>query len=238
MELTMRDISPEESLIEYPSAFPIKVMGANADGFAEAVMAHLDAERGDLGEPGEIRRCASTRGTLRRRAPLENGMTARIGEADVHARRTGDAMACDVEGLERSQGRLLEPVDVFLDMQPEPSQVDQRISDRLAGAVVGHLPAAIRLQHRNRPGVENVCSTSCDAERVDRPVFAEPDLVRRVAVARRRVGAHRRNRLGAVDEPEPAQVRTGHRRVRAASGFIRPLWRDARAPAGTRNCPS
>jgi len=32
-------IPPEESLIEYPSAFPIKVMGANADGFADAVVA-------------------------------------------------------------------------------------------------------------------------------------------------------------------------------------------------------
>lgn len=31
-------IPPEESLIEYPSLFPIKVMGANVDGFAEAVI--------------------------------------------------------------------------------------------------------------------------------------------------------------------------------------------------------
>jgi putative lipoic acid-binding regulatory protein len=38
MNLTMRDIPPEESLIEYPSAFPIKVMGANADGFPEAMI--------------------------------------------------------------------------------------------------------------------------------------------------------------------------------------------------------
>lgn len=35
------DPSPEErrSLIEYPCAFPIKVMGANVEGFAEAVLA-------------------------------------------------------------------------------------------------------------------------------------------------------------------------------------------------------
>ncbi|MCA0242785.1 MAG: DUF493 family protein [Proteobacteria bacterium] len=32
------DIPPEQSLIEYPSAFPIKVMGANVDGFAEAIV--------------------------------------------------------------------------------------------------------------------------------------------------------------------------------------------------------
>lgn len=35
----------QESLIEYPSAFPIKVMGAHVDGFVEAVVAvasHFD----------------------------------------------------------------------------------------------------------------------------------------------------------------------------------------------------
>jgi hypothetical protein len=33
------DIPPEQSLIEYPSAFPIKVMGAHVEGFTEAVVA-------------------------------------------------------------------------------------------------------------------------------------------------------------------------------------------------------
>jgi putative lipoic acid-binding regulatory protein len=36
---TMNEIPPEQSLIEYPSQFPIKVMGPNADGFAEAIIA-------------------------------------------------------------------------------------------------------------------------------------------------------------------------------------------------------
>jgi uncharacterized protein len=36
---TMTTIPPEQSLIEYPSAFPIKVMGAASDGFEEAVVA-------------------------------------------------------------------------------------------------------------------------------------------------------------------------------------------------------
>ena len=30
---------PEQSLIEYPSAFPIKVMGPHVDGFTESVVA-------------------------------------------------------------------------------------------------------------------------------------------------------------------------------------------------------
>lgn len=35
----MSAIPPEQSLIEYPSAFPIKVMGAQVEGFVEAVVA-------------------------------------------------------------------------------------------------------------------------------------------------------------------------------------------------------
>ena len=33
----MPDIPPEPSLIEYPSRFPIKVLGANVDGFVNAM---------------------------------------------------------------------------------------------------------------------------------------------------------------------------------------------------------
>ncbi len=35
----MRPIPPEQSLIEYPSLFPIKVMGAHVDGFVDAMVA-------------------------------------------------------------------------------------------------------------------------------------------------------------------------------------------------------
>ncbi|ODU10387.1 MAG: hypothetical protein ABS84_03145 [Rubrivivax sp. SCN 71-131] len=41
----MREIPPEQSLIEYPCAFPIKVMGARVEGFVEAIAAvarHFD----------------------------------------------------------------------------------------------------------------------------------------------------------------------------------------------------
>jgi putative lipoic acid-binding regulatory protein len=35
----MQDAQPERSLIEYPSRFPVKVLGANVDGFVHAVTA-------------------------------------------------------------------------------------------------------------------------------------------------------------------------------------------------------
>jgi hypothetical protein len=34
----VQHIPPDQSLIEYPSAFPIKVMGANVAGFLEAIV--------------------------------------------------------------------------------------------------------------------------------------------------------------------------------------------------------
>ena len=34
----MPDIPPEQSLIEYPSQFPIKVMGQNVEGFVQAMV--------------------------------------------------------------------------------------------------------------------------------------------------------------------------------------------------------
>jgi putative lipoic acid-binding regulatory protein len=38
-QAAMQDIPPEQSLIEYPSPFPIKVMGLNVDGFVHAITA-------------------------------------------------------------------------------------------------------------------------------------------------------------------------------------------------------
>lgn len=35
----MQDIPADRSLIEYPSLFPIKVMGAHVEGFADAITA-------------------------------------------------------------------------------------------------------------------------------------------------------------------------------------------------------
>lgn len=37
MNQIMEDIPPEQSLIDYPSRFPIKVLGVNAEGFVHAV---------------------------------------------------------------------------------------------------------------------------------------------------------------------------------------------------------
>jgi putative lipoic acid-binding regulatory protein len=55
------EIPPEQSLISYPSAFPIKVMGAQVEGFVEAVVAV--AQRFDPGfDPASVERRPSSAG--------------------------------------------------------------------------------------------------------------------------------------------------------------------------------
>lgn len=57
----MREIPPGQSLIEYPSPFPIKVMGARVDGFESAVVAI--AMRFDPGfDPASVERRPSKAG--------------------------------------------------------------------------------------------------------------------------------------------------------------------------------
>ncbi len=62
------------------------------------------------------------------------GVAERIGEPDIDPGLAAHAVAGDGVALERLQQRLLEPVDVFLDVDAEPAQVDQRIGDDLARA--------------------------------------------------------------------------------------------------------
>jgi putative lipoic acid-binding regulatory protein len=49
----MQSIPPEQSLIEYPSAFPIKVMGPKVDGFIEAVV-HVASHFDPAFDPGTV----------------------------------------------------------------------------------------------------------------------------------------------------------------------------------------
>ncbi len=59
--LTPPDIPPEQSLIEYPCHFPIKVMGAQVEGY-EAAMVHIARSFDPSFDPGTIERRPSKAG--------------------------------------------------------------------------------------------------------------------------------------------------------------------------------
>ena len=121
-------------------------------------------------------------------------MAGRIVEAHVDARLAAHAVAADAVVLERLQHRLLEPENVFLDVDAEPAQIDQRIGDDLAGSVVGHLAAAVAAHDLDRAGVEHVLVAPGDALGEDRRMLAEPELVGGRRLARGGERAHRVDR--------------------------------------------
>lgn len=49
----MKEIPPEESLITYPSAFPVKVMGVHVPGYLEAMVAVAQQFDPDF-DPGTV----------------------------------------------------------------------------------------------------------------------------------------------------------------------------------------
>ncbi len=57
----MPDIPPEQSLIEYPSAFPIKVMGQHVPGFVEA-MVHVAQQFDPSFDPATVEQRPSKAG--------------------------------------------------------------------------------------------------------------------------------------------------------------------------------
>lgn len=55
-------IPPEQSLIEYPSQFPIKVMGAHTEAFVEAIVAIAQAHAPDFDPSTGLQRRPSSGG--------------------------------------------------------------------------------------------------------------------------------------------------------------------------------
>ena len=104
-------------------------------------------------------------------------MAERRVESDVDPGLAADAVAGDGERLERLDQRLLETKDVFLDVDAETAQIDERVADDLARAVVGDLAAAVAADDGDRAGVDDVLVATGDALREDRRVLADPEFV-------------------------------------------------------------
>jgi hypothetical protein len=83
-------------------------------------------------------------------------------------------VAGDAEARQRADRRLLQPVHVFLDEDAVPLQVDQRVGHHLAGAVVGHLPAAVGGHHRDVARRQHVLGPAGQAQGEHRRMLANP----------------------------------------------------------------
>src|SRR5262249_39305345 len=63
------------------------------------------------------------------------------------------------------------------DSKAAPPEVDHQVSDELPGSVIGDLPTAVDREHWNAVVAQQVLAPAREAERVDRRMLREPDLV-------------------------------------------------------------
>ena len=110
-------------------------------------------------------------------------MAGRIVQPHIDAGRAAHAVAGEPEVLQRLDHRLFDAEDVLLDEDAQAFEIHQRIGHHLTRPVVGHLPAAVALHHRDVAGFVHVLGLAGHALGVDARVFAQPELVGRVGAA-------------------------------------------------------
>ena len=103
---------------------------------------------------------------------------------DIHARRVLAALGGDAEARAVGDDGALERGHEIAHAEARAADVDEWIDHELAGTVIGHLPAAIDLDHGDVAGGEHVARVGVQAQREHRRMLEQPDLVRRVLVAR------------------------------------------------------
>jgi hypothetical protein len=86
--------------------------------------------------------------------------------------------------------------------QAPARDVDKQVRKQLSGAMVGYLPAAIDLEHRDAVLAQQVLAPTGKPERIDRLVLGEPDFVARRGAARGIERLHRAPRGLILGQPE------------------------------------
>ncbi len=81
---------------------------------------------------------------------------------------------------QRIDKRLLDLVDQLAHADPGSAQVDQRITDDLAGTVVGDLTATIHRNYRNIARYQHVLHLAGLAKGEHRVMFQQPQFIDRI----------------------------------------------------------
>src|SRR5688572_26856213 len=111
--------------------------------------------------------------------------------AGPHARQSRHPACLDAEECRGTNQHRLEIANVVMHIAPIRIQVEDRIADELAGAVVRDVAAAARLEYRNAGGRERsftgddvrALAAGLDAERDDRRMFEQQQRVANRAAA-------------------------------------------------------
>ena len=114
-----------------------------------------------------------------------------FGALPIHPRGTGPSGRHDAETGSSGDHRLFEGCDQIAHAKSCTAQVNERIDHELPGAVVGHLPAAIDLHHRDVTRREQVGGIRVHAQCEDRLVLEHPEFIRGIDSALIGEGLHR-----------------------------------------------
>ena len=106
----------------------------------------------------------------------------------------------------------------------KPLDVEQEIDDQLPRTVIGDLPAAIHLNHRDRGVFQQVLALAVEPPGVDSRMLQEPDLVRSIGLVNGGEALHGFERRFVFDYAEALDHRRRYRAVgRIRSGAIEVL---------------
>ena len=93
-------------------------------------------------------------------------------------------MPRDAKVQQRANEGFFHAMHILFHVIARALQVHQRIGHYLAGAVVGHMSAAVGGNHGNVAGGEQVIGMPCKTLREGGRVFAHPECIRRVGLSR------------------------------------------------------
>ena len=121
----------------------------------------------------------------------------------IHPGRARPRSGRDAPTSRGRDHRLLERRDEIAHAEPRAAQIDQRVDHELPRPVVGDLPAAVDLDHRDVAGIAQMRGIGVHPEREHRIVLQNPDLVRRRRIAPIGEVLHR---APGLEVPDAAQL--------------------------------
>ena len=100
-----------------------------------------------------------------------------LAAVQVYARHSPATLRVQFKGRETVDDRLFQQVDVPLYGYTQPLQVNERVYNQLAGAMVSHLPAPVRPAHGDGARVQQVFGLARHAQGENRLMLQAPDLI-------------------------------------------------------------
>src|SRR5438105_4502442 len=144
-----------------------------------------------------------------------------LGPLHIDSRRAGPARGTAADEVDH---HLLEQAHELAHLDAAAADIDERVEHHLARTVVGDFAAAVGRDHRD--AIRDAHRRGALAQRVDRWMLEQPQLIGRRLIAAASETAHRFERPQIVDAPQAPHddvVDDGHRTITTA-GWSQSSW--------------